>query len=94
MMLYIAHRAIFMELECQHARISDRKAIEELLITIPIKQYILDDFDLSMDPLQDDTDCFVFNCNGIIFGFAILWLLRIPIQFSLLSLHLNLGLLT
>jgi len=84
MMLYIAHRAIFMELECRHARIKDRKAVEELLITIPIKQYILDDFDLAMDPLQQDTECFVFNCDDTIFGFAILWLLRIPTQFSLL----------
>jgi len=84
MMLYIAHRAIFMEVKCRHAQINDREAIQELLITIPIKDYILDDFDLTMDPLQHDAECFVFKCNSTIFGFAILWLLHIPTQFSLL----------
>lgn len=82
MMLYVLHRAVFCEeIECRRSEILDRKAIEELLLVMPTRQEILADFDLTMDPLQSDKECFIFKCNDTIFGFAILWSLYILLQF-------------
>ncbi|EZA59327.1 hypothetical protein X777_15972 [Ooceraea biroi] len=57
MMLYVAHRAAFCEeIKCRRGQIRDRKAVEELLLTVPTRQRILADFDLAVDLLQPDLD--------------------------------------
>ncbi|XP_026827865.1 cilia- and flagella-associated protein 61-like [Ooceraea biroi] len=73
MMLYVAHRAAFCEeIKCRRGQIRDRKAVEELLLTVPTRQRILADFDLAVDLLQPDLECIVFKCHNTILGFAIL----------------------
>lgn len=80
MTLYIVHRALLrQEIKCRRAQIRDRKSVQELLFTIPKYNEVLVDFDLAMDPLQLDLDCFVFKCNDTMIGLAILRLLCIPI---------------
>lgn len=78
MMLYVLHRAVlFGEIKCRRAEIQDRSAVQELLAAIPTKHKTLSDFDLAMDPLQPDLSCFVFECNDLMLGLAILRLLYI-----------------
>ncbi|XP_032670989.1 cilia- and flagella-associated protein 61-like, partial [Odontomachus brunneus] len=73
MMLYVLHRAVlFGEIKSRRAQVRDRNTIQGFLAAIPTKHQTLADFDLAMDPLQLDLDCFVFECNDTMLGLAIL----------------------
>ncbi|XP_011691947.1 PREDICTED: LOW QUALITY PROTEIN: cilia- and flagella-associated protein 61-like [Wasmannia auropunctata] len=86
MTLYIIHRVILREeIRCRRAEVQDREVIEKLLFaTSTLRREILADFDLAMNSLQLDLDCFVFESNDMMLGLAILWLLRI---FRLVVFH-------
>ncbi|XP_025154418.1 cilia- and flagella-associated protein 61 [Harpegnathos saltator] len=76
MILYVLHRAVlFGEIKCRRAEVRDRNTVQGLLAAMPTKHETLADFDLAMDPLQLDLDCFVFECNDTMLGLAILRLL-------------------
>lgn len=78
MTLHVVHRAVLREeMSCRRARTQDREAIEDLLLATSTRREILADFEFAMDPLQLDLNCFVFECNDTMLGFAILWLLCI-----------------
>lgn len=77
MTLYVVHRTVLREeTRCRRARIQDREAIEKLLFAVPTRREILTDFDLAMDSLRLDLDCFIFESNDTMLGLAILWLLH------------------
>ncbi|XP_011864945.1 PREDICTED: cilia- and flagella-associated protein 61-like [Vollenhovia emeryi] len=67
MTLYLVHRAALREeMRCRRARVQDREAIEELLLTVSARHEVLADFHRS------HLDCFVFESNDTMLGLAIL----------------------
>ncbi|EFN82493.1 Uncharacterized protein C20orf26-like protein [Harpegnathos saltator] len=88
MILYVLHRAVlFGEIKCRRAEVRDRNTVQGLLAAMPTKHETLADFDLAMDPLQLDLDCFVFECNDTMLGLAILSRYHVEDYVSMQSIH-------
>lgn len=72
MTLYLVHRAVLLgEIKCRRAEVQDRQAVERLLPVTPSKHEILANFERAIDPAHN-LDCFVFKCNNVTIGLAIL----------------------
>lgn len=74
MALYVTHRSVLQaDLQAREARSTDHKAVANLVDGMSNGREVIRDFDEVLSEGINGRRCFVFTCDEVVVGLAIVW---------------------